>query len=287
MTNSAASQVPGAAELVLALADDELCVGQNHSWWIAVGPFLEEDLAFTCIAQDELGHARSLYSLLVEGAVEGTAEGAAKDPAQGATQVDALAFQREFDQYRSAHLTELPCHDWTYALVRHYLYDTAEAVRWQALADSSWTELGSLARRVLLEERIHEHHASGLMTRLLVSQVGQERLGEALTELAPLAVGLFDLAVPDGELLAAGVLNLSLADQMQQWLSVVTKTLSPFGLEEFFEALTAAASATASAATSSDADAADPGRRGERSSYFAALHREMVEVFELEPSARW
>ena len=53
----------GERELVLALADDELCVGQNHAWWIAIGPFLEEDLAFTSIAQDELGHARSLYSL--------------------------------------------------------------------------------------------------------------------------------------------------------------------------------------------------------------------------------
>ena len=41
-----------ARELVLAFADDELCVGQNHAWWIAIGPFLEEDLAFTSIAQD-------------------------------------------------------------------------------------------------------------------------------------------------------------------------------------------------------------------------------------------
>ena len=38
--------------LLLAFADDELCVGQNHAHWIAVSPFLEEDLAFTSIAQD-------------------------------------------------------------------------------------------------------------------------------------------------------------------------------------------------------------------------------------------
>ena len=55
-----------ARELVLAFADDELCVGQNHAWWIAIGPFLEEDLAFTSIAQDELGHARSLYGLITD-----------------------------------------------------------------------------------------------------------------------------------------------------------------------------------------------------------------------------
>ena len=53
-----------AKEYLLGFADDELCVGQNHSWWIAVGPFLEEDLAFSSIAQDELGHARMLYEFL-------------------------------------------------------------------------------------------------------------------------------------------------------------------------------------------------------------------------------
>ena len=66
MTSEINDMIPDATakELILAFADDELCVGQNHSWWIAVGPFLEEDLAFTSIAQDELGHARALYSLI-------------------------------------------------------------------------------------------------------------------------------------------------------------------------------------------------------------------------------
>ena len=78
-----------AHELVLALADDELCVGQNHSWWIAVGPFLEEDLAFTSIAQDELGHARALYSLLSD-------------------DIDHLAYGRAPSEYRSCLLYTSP-----------------------------------------------------------------------------------------------------------------------------------------------------------------------------------
>ena len=87
-----------ARKLVLSFADDELCVGQNHSWWIAIGPFLEEDLAFTSIAQDELGHARALYSLLTD-------------------DIDHLAYGRNHSEYRSAHIAEFLCHDWSSALV--------------------------------------------------------------------------------------------------------------------------------------------------------------------------
>ncbi len=292
------NSVPAVADLVLALADDELCVGQNHSWWIAVGPFLEEDLAFMCIAQDELGHARSLYSLLTDDLLE----------------VDSVAFRREPGEYRSAHLTELPCHDWSYALVRHYLYDTAEAVRWRALENSAFEPLGALARRVILEENVHEHHARSLMTRLLGSEKGQEHLSAALTELAPLSVGLFDLACTNractnsegesgeaesnakssassvelvADLETAGIISHSLAEQRNQWLSAVTETLRPFGLDDFFEALTTATADIAVAANTAAGANIEPGRLGERSSHFAALHQEMIEVYELDPDARW
>ena len=80
-------------EYLLGFADDELCVGQNHSWWIAVGPFLEEDLAFSSIAQDELGHARMLYEFLELG-----------------ESVDEIAYGRDSPEYRSAHIAELRCH---------------------------------------------------------------------------------------------------------------------------------------------------------------------------------
>ena len=55
---------PGSTELVLAFADDEHLIGQHHTEWIGIAPFLEEDLAITSIAQGELGHAARLYELL-------------------------------------------------------------------------------------------------------------------------------------------------------------------------------------------------------------------------------
>ena len=49
--------------LVLALADDEMVLGHRHSEWTGWAPYLEEDLAFSSIAQDEMAHARVLYEL--------------------------------------------------------------------------------------------------------------------------------------------------------------------------------------------------------------------------------
>src|SRR2546429_9846328 len=53
-------------ELLFALADDELILGHRHSEWTGWAPHIEEDLAFSSIAQDEIAHARLLYGLARE-----------------------------------------------------------------------------------------------------------------------------------------------------------------------------------------------------------------------------
>src|ERR1041384_5987637 len=110
----------------MALADDELVLGHRHSEWTGWAPHIEEDLAFSSIAQDEIAHARLLYGL-------GT-ELAGRDQ-------DDLAMGREPSESRNAVLCERPNGDWGYSLARHYLYDTADDVRLRALAESSWPEL--------------------------------------------------------------------------------------------------------------------------------------------------
>jgi ring-1,2-phenylacetyl-CoA epoxidase subunit PaaC len=42
--------------LLLALGDDELIIGHRHSEWTGHAPHIEEDVAFSSIAQDEIGH---------------------------------------------------------------------------------------------------------------------------------------------------------------------------------------------------------------------------------------
>ena len=40
------------AELLLPIADDELILGWRNSEWTGIAPFLEEDVAFSSIAQN-------------------------------------------------------------------------------------------------------------------------------------------------------------------------------------------------------------------------------------------
>ena len=249
--------VGGAHELVLALADDELCIGQNLAWWIAVGPFLEEDLALTSISQDELGHARALYGLL-------------------GNDIDVLAYGRQPHEYRCAHLTELPCRDWGETLVRHFLYDTAETVRWEALADSSWEALGAVARRALAEERSHLRHASSLLSRLLSTDTGCSRLLPLFDQFAPMACELFEVppGCSDKALVASGVMSRGLSDQRAEWQATVDDAVAAAGYQPQWPAH----------------DGTPPqasGRAGQRSPHFASLHAEMVEVLSIDPSAVW
>ena len=53
-------------ELLLSMADDEFVIGFSDSEWTGIAPILEEDIAMSSLAQDELGHARALYELLAE-----------------------------------------------------------------------------------------------------------------------------------------------------------------------------------------------------------------------------
>src|SRR2546428_13880404 len=75
-------------ELLLRIADDELVLGWRNSEWTGIAPVLEEDVAFSSIAQNEIGHARAIYQLLAEDA-------------------DALAFDRRPEEYRCAPLVQL------------------------------------------------------------------------------------------------------------------------------------------------------------------------------------
>ncbi len=47
--------------LILKMADDALIMGHRNSEWTGLGPVLEEDIAFSSMAQDKIGHAFALY----------------------------------------------------------------------------------------------------------------------------------------------------------------------------------------------------------------------------------
>ena len=104
------------AELLLTMADDEFVSGFTDSEWTGIAPLLEEDVAISSIAQDELGHARALYQLLAEVLADGRDE-------------DALAYDREPEEYRHARLLDHARGDWADTIARRFLYELADEAR--------------------------------------------------------------------------------------------------------------------------------------------------------------
>ena len=167
-------QAPSRAELLLPLADDELILGWRNSEWTGIAPFLEEDVAFSSIAQNEIGHARALYQLAA---------------AELVTTADELAFDRPPEEYRCAPLVELRLvPDWARTIARHYLYETADAIRLERLKASDDPEVAGLAAKIDREEVYHRMHAEMWAERLR----GEPRFREALEELWPYAEGLVE-----------------------------------------------------------------------------------------------
>jgi ring-1,2-phenylacetyl-CoA epoxidase subunit PaaC len=160
------------ATQLLQIADDELILGWRDSEWTGIAPNLEEDVAFSSIAQNEIGHARALYEL------------AARDLG---TTADELAFDRAPEEYRSAQLVEHRfADDWARTIARHWLYEAADAVRLEALKASDDAEVAGLAAKIDREEVYHRMHAEMWADRLR----DEPRFREAVEELWPQALAL-------------------------------------------------------------------------------------------------
>src|SRR6187431_2797996 len=113
-------------ELLYKMADDLLIIGHRNSEWTGLGPILEEDIAFSSMAQDKLGHAFALYTVLNK---------------MGEPDPDTLAFTRKENQMKCCHLVEYPIGDYAFSLMRHFLFDEAEALRFEMLSESSFEDL--------------------------------------------------------------------------------------------------------------------------------------------------
>ena len=161
------------AQLLLSLADDELILGWRDSEWTGIAPTLEEDVAFSSIAQNEIGHARALYELAA---------------AELDSSPDALAFDREPGAYRCAPLVELRLLDWAHAIARRYLYEEADRLRLDVLRHGDDVELAGLAAKIDREEVYHRLHAEMWAGRLH----DEPRFRAAVEELWPFALGVVE-----------------------------------------------------------------------------------------------
>ncbi len=251
-------------EYLYMLGDDELLLGHRASEWTGIGPILEADIALSSIAQDEMGHAEVLYGLL-EALGEGTP--------------DELAFNRDLPHWRNAIFSELPRGDWGFTVVRHYLHDVAEHIRWQALANSSYEPLAQVARKLLVEEKYHLVHSQTWVRKLgNATEESHRRMQAALDRAFPYALGLFEPTELEAVRVEAGIAPAE-SELQQRWLDDVVPFLQQAGLTVPVEQTATGWRPTV--------EPVYGGRQGTHTEYMEQLLDAMQFVYRLEPGAKW
>lgn len=244
-------------ELLYRIADDQLILGHRNSEWTGMGPLLEEDIAFSSMAQDKIGHSLALYTMLHE---------------LGEQEPDRLAFMREVSAFRNCIFVELPNHDYDFSLMRHFLYDTALAIRFEMLADSSYKPLAELAVKISAELKYHTLHANTWIRQLgSATEESVQRLQQSLEMALPYALGMFEPSPFEPDLIAARIFAGEKVLE-QRWRERVTTVLALTSLQ---------------APEWTHNTPVIGGRSGKHSEHLQPLLDEMGEVFRIDPSAEW
>lgn len=244
-------------ELLYKMADDQLILGHRNSEWTGMGPLLEEDIAFSSMAQDKIGHSLALYTLLHQ---------------LGESDPDTVAFNRHASLFHNCQLVELPNGEYDFSLIRHFLYDTAEAIRFEALTRSAYEPLAQLAAKIRGELRYHTLHANTWIKQLgSATPESIRRLQKSLDYALPFALGIFEESPYEKEIMASGIFE---GEQQikEKWLAQIQKILSQTSLHlpgiKIIQPVMG-------------------GRTGTHSEHLQPLLDEMSEVFKIDPTAEW
>ncbi|OIK14931.1 1,2-phenylacetyl-CoA epoxidase subunit PaaC [Bacillus sp. MUM 13] len=192
-------------ELLLGLADDDFILSYRGSEWLGLAPHIEEDVAFSSISQDLMGHAVLYYQLLSE---------------LGAGSIDALAHERPPEERRNAILLELvngsgtyleePRFDWAFTVVRHYFYDMYKKIKLESLIHSSYQPLSHAAVKIKMEQHYHMMHW-GIWFKQLTMSGGEarSRMIAAVSRVWNELEGLLTLGPLEGLMVQYGLIESS------------------------------------------------------------------------------
>lgn len=244
-------------ELLYKMADDLLIIGHRNSEWTGLGPILEEDIAFSSMAQDKIGQSQAIFQLLHE---------------LGEQEPDTVAFTRNANQFHNSVFTELPNGDYAFSTMRHFLYDVADQLRFEMLANSSYEPLAKVSRKVKGELKYHVFHANTWITKLgAATEESHARMQTALNECWNYALGMFEESEFEQQLISEKIFEGE-AELQKRWLGIISPILTKATL------------------TIPDESTWQPqlgGRKGIHTEDLQPLLDEMSEVFKIDPTAEW
>ncbi|EMR04563.1 1,2-phenylacetyl-CoA epoxidase subunit PaaC [Cesiribacter andamanensis] len=244
-------------ELLYKIADDQLILGHRNSEWTGVGPLLEEDIAFSSMAQDKVGQSYQLYQMLHQ---------------MGEQEPDTVAFMRNANQFHNSQFVELPVGEYDFSLIRHFLFDHAELIRFSMLSQSSYEPLAQLARKIKGELKYHVMHANSIIKQLgNATEESISRLQKSLEGALPYALGLFEPSPFEEALKEGGIFEGETALQAK-WEESIRKIVEQTALQlPDLKTLTPVYG----------------GRSGVHTEHLQPLLDEMAEVFRVDPTAEW
>jgi len=208
--------VAALVNLVVVLAENKYFLGRRISEWEVGAPGLEEAVASSALAQEELGHARVLYPLLDE----------LPFPER------PVPLEREGDRKRryAVSFLDRPWATWTEAVVAILLVDAALTTMLEHLTSSAWEPLARRAARILQEEVFHLEFAEGRLRELAALHGVREELEKHLRSFLPEMLLWFG---PEGE---EGVRELVREELIrggnEAWRQAYLGRLAPLLLEE-------------------------------------------------------
>jgi ring-1,2-phenylacetyl-CoA epoxidase subunit PaaC len=184
-----------------------------------------------------------------------------------------VAFTRNAPQFHNATFVELPIGEYDFSLMRHFLFDTAELIRYDMLKNSSYTPLAQLCVKLFGEVKYHTMHANIWIKQLgsVEDEEAHLRLQQSLDAAFPFALGMFEEGPFEQVLADEGIFKGEQALK-EVWLDSVQTILSKTRLQLPDYALLTPANG---------------GRYGKHTEFLQPLLDEMSEVFKIDPSAEW
>lgn len=255
-----------AVGLLFQLADDDFILAYRGSEWLGLAPHIEEDVAFSSISQDTMGHAAMFYQLLSD---------------LGAGDPDYLAHARQPSERKNAILLEIvngpgtyltePHYDWAFAVVRNYFYAQAKKVKIESLKNSSYQPLADAATKINMELYYHLLHWKTWFMQL-VSAGGEARvrMETAMEKVFEELDGLFTFGDKEEEFTKHDLID-SEETLRNRWIQVTTPVFESLELEipEKFGMKSG------------------NGRNGEHTSDLQAALDTLGEVYNFDPAASW
>ncbi len=204
------------AGLVIRLADDDLLTGHVLTSLAGWGPELEINIALSSMGQDEIGHARRLYALVIPDRAD----------------IERFVYERPAADFRAGPLARTYPREWEALLARQYLGETADAARAAALGRSTRPGFAALLAEMGHEQRYHlDFWSAWLTTTSARSGEARQRVQHALDQMWPLAAASFLPDHPAATERALGLPSGVLGAARDDWAASVRRPCGALGLE--------------------------------------------------------